>query len=80
MEQALDPLTVKIALVFVHMALTGVVSFQVWLFKRTAANEKGLLEYKLEVANTYAKDSEIKELLQRMDRKLDQVIRDTHKR
>ncbi|WP_296059603.1 hypothetical protein [uncultured Amphritea sp.] len=67
-----------IALMLSEFALGGVVAFQIAVFKQIAKNKVDLLNYKLEVSQTYAKDSEIKEMFKRLDDKLDRVLSDVH--
>lgn len=67
-----------IALMLSQFVLGGVLTFQVAMFKWVARNEKELMKYKLEVSQTYAKDGEIKEMLTRLDGKLDKVLNDVH--
>ena len=69
---------IPVILFFLSLAITGLTGVIVYLFKQTTANRENLMNYKLEVANTYAKDGEIKELLKRMDSKLDTIREDVH--
>lgn len=59
--------SISVILTVVNMVLTALVAVLVYLFRRTAANEKSLNDFKLEVANKYAHKADMAELKQQLN-------------
>lgn len=75
---SLSPLAVALISVVTGTVLSGVIGFQVFLFSRIRANEGAIAEHKLYAANNYAKKTDLDKRLDRLEQKLDSVIRDLH--
>lgn len=55
--------------------VSGLVGFLVFLFKRTAENERALMQHKLDSAEKYAHKQEIENLAGRLERKIEDLFK-----
>ena len=80
----LNPLTISVLLMLTELALAGVVSFQVYLFKQIAASRREHLELHLHMAQFYVRsdqfDKVIDRLESRLESRLDTYFRNLNKR
>lgn len=61
---------------FVLSAITsGLVAFLIFLFQRTASNERDLMQHKLDAAEKYAHKNEINDLAGRLERKIEDLFK-----
>ncbi|MDE8603896.1 hypothetical protein M3I01_013415 [Marinomonas sp. RSW2] len=73
MELSQAALTVAM---FVLSAITsGLVAFLIFLFQRTASNERDLMQHKLDAAEKYAHKNEINDLAGRLERKIEDLFK-----
>lgn len=78
----MDQLTILWKFIFIvtDLGLAGVIGWQVFLFNGNQKNKDVLSEYKLHVAEHYAKRDEIDAALNRLDKKLDKLFDELHNR
>ncbi|MFJ2365929.1 hypothetical protein ACIPIN_19855 [Pseudomonas sp. NPDC087697] len=67
----LNPLTVSILLVLTELALTGVVGFQVYLFKQISAARREHLELRLYLAQNYVRNDQFDKVITRLEDRLE---------
>ncbi|MEO9655905.1 hypothetical protein [Marinomonas sp.] len=57
------------------LVVSGLLGFLTFLFRRTAANERDLMQHKLDAAEKYAQKEEINGLASRLERKIEDLFR-----
>jgi uncharacterized protein HemY len=80
----LSATAVNVLLMLTNAVLTGVVGFQVYLFKQISAARREHLEFRIEVAERYVKtehiDKALEKLEERFDKRLDDFINNLKQR
>lgn len=76
----LSQATLTIALFVLSAITSGLVAFLIFLFQRTASNERDLMQHKLDAAEKYAHKSEINEIAGRIERKMDDLFKQFYDR
>jgi hypothetical protein len=67
----LNPLTVSVLLVLTELALTGVLGFQVYLFKQVSAARREHLELRLYMAQNYVSNEQFDKVISRLETRLE---------
>lgn len=66
-------------IMFVLSAIvSGLIGFLTFLFKRTSANERDLMQHKLDAAEKYAHKEEINGLASRLERKMEDLFKQVY--
>lgn len=71
----LSQATLTIALFVLSAITSGLVAFLIFLFQRTASNERDLMQHKLDAAEKYAHKNEINDLAGRLERKIEDLFK-----
>lgn len=66
---------ITIVMLVLSTTVSGLLGFLIYLFRRTAFNERELMQHKLEAAEKYAHKNEINELANRVERKIEDLFK-----
>ena len=70
----LSPGAVSVLLMITEMALTGVLGFQVYLFKQVSAARREHLEFRIEVAERYVRAEYIDKALAKLEERFEKHL------
>lgn len=71
----LSQATLTVAMFVLSAITSGLVAFLIFLFQRTASNERDLMQHKLDAAEKYAHKNEINDLAGRLERKIEDLFK-----
>lgn len=71
----LSQATMTVVMCLLSSVTAGLVTFLTFLFKRTAANERDLMQHKLDAAEKYAHKKEINDLGLRLESKIEELFK-----
>ncbi|MGN7840812.1 hypothetical protein ACVTMO_21545 [Pseudomonas segetis] len=70
----LSATAVSVLLMLINAVLTGVVGFQVYLFKQVSAARREHLEFRIEVAERYVRAEYIDKAMEKLEDRLEQRL------
>ncbi|BFM50559.1 MULTISPECIES: hypothetical protein [Marinomonas] len=71
----LSQATMTVVMFLLSSVTAGLATFLTFLFKRTAANERALMQHKLDAAEKYAHKNEINDLGLRLESKIEELFK-----
>lgn len=71
----LSQAAISIMMFALSAVVSGLVGFLVFLFRRTAENERAIMQHRLDSAEKYAHKNEIEALGSRLERKIDELFK-----
>lgn len=66
---------ISILMLALSTVVSGLVGFLIYLFQRTTANERAIMQHRLDSAEKYAHKNEIEALGSRLERKIDELFK-----
>lgn len=72
----LSTFAISVLLMLTELVLTGVVGFQVYLFKQVSAARREHLEFRIQVAENYVKTEHIDTALEKLEARFDKRLDD----
>lgn len=76
----LSQAALNIVVFILTTVVSGLVGFLGYLFRRTAQNERELMQHKLDASEKYAHKSDINEIAGRLERKMDDLFKQFYDR
>ncbi|MEB2622088.1 hypothetical protein [Pseudomonas sp. YuFO8] len=70
----LSAMAVSVLLMLTELILTGVVGFQMYLFKQISAARREHLEFRIEVAERYVRAEHIDKAMEKLEDRLEQRL------
>ncbi len=71
----LPPAVISILMLALSTVVSGLVGFLIYLFQRTTANERAIMQHRLDSAEKYAHKQEIIDLGTRLERKIEDLFK-----
>lgn len=71
----LSQASISVLMFALSAVVSGLVGFLIYLFKRTTENERAIMQHRLDSAEKYAHKNEIDALGSRLERKIDDLVK-----